>query len=73
MSLSGDGSILAVGGPSDNNDVGATWVFQYNDGSGGYTQLGSKLVGTGYEGSFNPQQGTEGGYMVCLVAKTSPA
>ena len=72
MSLSGDGSILAVGGSADNNGVGATWVFQYNDGSGGYTQLGSKLVGTGYEG--NPLQGSkEGRYMVCLVAKTSHA
>ena len=49
MSLSSDGSILAVGGPLDNNNVGATWLFRY-DGSGGYTQLGDKLVGTGYDG-----------------------
>ena len=45
MSLSSDGSILAVGGDLDNEYVGATWMFRY-DGSGGYTQLGDKLVGT---------------------------
>ena len=58
VSLSSDGSILAVGGNADNNLIGATWLFRYN-GSGGYTQLGDKLVGTGYQAPFGPQQGQE--------------
>ncbi len=57
MSLSGDGSILAMSGRFDNNFVGATWVFQYNTGTGNYTQLGEKLVGSGYEGNTNIYQG----------------
>lgn len=44
VSLSSNGSLLAVGGPGG---VGATWVFQYDELSGGYRQLGEKLVGTG--------------------------
>lgn len=49
VSLSWDGSVLAVGSPRDSEDVGAAWVFKYN-GSGNYTQIGSKLVGKGYRG-----------------------
>ncbi len=56
VSLSADGSILAVGGPYDNNGVGATWLFR-SDGWGGYTQLGTKVVGTGYQGPYNSYQG----------------
>lgn len=47
---------MAVGGPDDNNQMGATWVFTY-DGQGTYNQVGEKLVGTGYEGFNNPGQG----------------
>ena len=61
VSLSGDGSILAVGGPVDNTGVGATWLFRYDSASGNYTQLGTKLVGTGYQGSINPEQGKDSG------------
>ncbi len=53
VSLSSDGSRLAVGGPFDNDVVGATWVFQY-DGSV-YNQLGEKLVGSGYEDRSSTQ------------------
>lgn len=54
VSMSSDGSMLAVGGIQDGtvydtSRIGATWVFQY-DGSGSYRQLGSKLVGTHYIG-----------------------
>jgi hypothetical protein len=52
-SLSGDGNTLIVGGYGDNSTVGATWVFARNNGV--WTQLGSKLVGTGSTGI--PQQG----------------
>lgn len=45
MDLSSDGHILVVGGPYDNNGVGATWVFENNGST--YQQLGRKLVGLG--------------------------
>ena len=56
MSLSSDGLTVAVGGVNDNGGVGAIWLFQ-NDGSGGYTQLGPKLVGSGSIGAA--QQGKD--------------
>ncbi|GAB2689471.1 hypothetical protein GCM10011495_31210 [Hymenobacter frigidus] len=43
--LSADGNTLAVGGPSDNNYTGATWVFVRSGTNWG--QQGPKLVGTG--------------------------
>lgn len=43
VSLSSNGSIIAVGGPIDNTDVGATWIFQYDGLT--YQQVGEKLVG----------------------------
>ena len=43
--LSADGNTLAVGGPSDNNYTGATWVFVRSGANWG--QQGPKLVGTG--------------------------
>lgn len=46
VSLSGDGKTLAVGGPIENSNVGATWIFILS--SGVWSQQGSKLVGTGY-------------------------
>lgn len=45
MSLSLDGNFLAIGGPGDNNGIGATWTFVYNGST--YQQLGRKLVGLG--------------------------
>ena len=50
VSLSSDGNILAVSGPSDNTNIGATWIFT-RDNSGIWTQQGSKIVGTGAAGS----------------------
>lgn len=50
VSLSSDGTFLAVGGPGDNNGLGATWIFVY-DGSSTYQQLGEKLVGNDPSGS----------------------
>jgi hypothetical protein len=49
VSLSADGNTLAVGGPNDNNQIGATWIFVRNSNStigGGpiWTQQGPKLV-----------------------------
>jgi len=48
VSLSSDGSTLAVGGPSDAWNTGAVWIWTRN--STGWIQQGPKLVGTGGEG-----------------------
>jgi hypothetical protein len=45
VALSGDGNIAIVGGPGDNGNIGAAWVFTRS--SGVWTQQGNKLVGTG--------------------------
>jgi hypothetical protein len=42
-----------VGGPGDNGDIGASWVFTRS--GGGWTQ--EKLVGTGAAGPFGAVQG----------------
>lgn len=42
VSLDVDGSTLVVGGPSDDSDVGAIWVFTRSGSS--WTQLGSKIT-----------------------------
>ena len=49
VALSADGNTALLGGPGDNNGVGATWVF-IRDVSGAWSQQGSKLVGTGAVG-----------------------
>ena len=52
VSLSSNGSILAVGGPVDGpsytDRIGSTWLFEFNGSR--YNQLGDKLVGTKYLG-----------------------
>jgi hypothetical protein len=49
VSISADGMTAVVGGNTDNGNVGAMWV--YTNGSGGWAQAGSKLVGTGAAGN----------------------
>lgn len=49
-----DGAIILVGGSNDNSNQGATWSFARV--SGNWTQLGSKLVGSGASG--NAAQGS---------------
>ena len=49
VSLSADGNTAIVGGDVDNNGTGAAWV--YTRSAGVWSQLGSKLVGTGATGS----------------------
>jgi hypothetical protein len=44
VALSGDGSTAIVGGRADDSNTGAAWVFTRN--GAGWTQQGSKLVGT---------------------------
>jgi hypothetical protein len=48
VSLAGDGNTAIVGGPGDDNQTGAAWVFTRSDGL--WTQLGSKLVASGQVG-----------------------
>jgi sugar lactone lactonase YvrE len=45
VALSGDGNTAVVGGPSDNNQTGAVWVFTRSNGV--WSQQGPKLVGSG--------------------------
>jgi hypothetical protein len=45
VSLADDGNTLAVGGPFDNSNLGATWIFTRTGVN--WTQQGSKLVGAG--------------------------
>ena len=52
VALSVDGSTALIGGPSDNNNVGAAWVFTRTGNS--WVQQGAKLVGTGAIGGEFP-------------------
>jgi hypothetical protein len=54
VALSANGNIAVLGGPTDNNDIGSTWVFTRSSG-GAWSQQGNKLTGSGYAGL--PQQG----------------
>jgi hypothetical protein len=48
MSLSADGNTAIVGGPTDNGDIGAAWVWTRSGGV--WTQQGNKLAGSGAVG-----------------------
>jgi len=65
VALSADGTTAIVGGIVDNGLAGAAWVYTRSDG--GWTQQGSKLVGTGAVG-----QGGQG-VSVALSADSSTA
>ncbi len=45
VSITSDGNTAVVGGPGDNDGVGAVWVFTRSNGL--WTQSGGKIVGTG--------------------------
>jgi hypothetical protein len=49
VALSGDGNTALIGGPEDNNQTGAAWVFTRSGST--WSQQGPKLVGTGAAGS----------------------
>ncbi len=53
VSISADGTTAMIGGSNDNGNTGAIWAFKRN--SGGWTQQGNKLIGTGAVG--NARQG----------------
>ncbi|MEO6149787.1 MAG: MBG domain-containing protein, partial [Mucilaginibacter sp.] len=56
VAISADGHTLIAGGASDNNDIGATWVFT-NNNNNNWIQQGPKLVGSGVVGSQAYQGG----------------
>jgi hypothetical protein len=49
VSLSSDGNTAVIGGPHDDNDTGAAWVFTRSGGV--WTQQGPKLLGRGVIGA----------------------
>lgn len=58
VSMSADGNTALIGGPVDNNDTGAVWIFTRSGNT--WAQQGNKLVGTSGNRSFlgGIQQGT---------------
>ena len=48
VALSANGFTALMGGPNDNANVGAAWVFTHSGAT--WTQFGSKLAGTGEAG-----------------------
>jgi hypothetical protein len=64
VALSADGDTAIVGGPFDNNLIGAVWVYTRSGGI--WTQQGNKLVGTGAVGTA--QRNAEQGWSVALSA-----
>ncbi len=55
VAISGDGNTVIVGGPFDNGNAGAVWIFTRT--AGVWSQQGNKLIGTGNVGGAN--QGTD--------------
>ena len=53
VAISANGNTAVVGGPADNSNVGAAWIFTRNGTT--WTQQGSKLLGSGAVGAA--QQG----------------
>src|SRR5204863_1136229 len=49
VALSADGNTAVVGGPFDNLNTGAVWVFTRSNGT--WAQQGAKLVGSGAVGA----------------------
>ena len=70
VGLSADGNTALVGGPRDNNKIGASWIFSRNT-SGLWSQYGTKLVGSG--GINNGGSGIFQGSSVALSADGTTA
>ena len=65
VALSGEGDTALVGGPGDNNDVGAAWVFAH---SGGVWTQQAKLIGSGAAGNAG-----QGSSVALPFSDTGPA
>ena len=57
VALSSDGNTALIGGPNDNNGLGAAWVFTRSGST--WTQQGAKLTGSGEIGAaeFGDERG----------------
>ena len=55
VSISADGNTAIIGGPGDNSEAGAAWVFTRSGGA--WSQQGRKLVGTDAVGPYPAMQG----------------
>jgi uncharacterized protein (TIGR03437 family) len=64
VALSADGNTAIVGGPGDNGDIGAAWVFTRSGGV--WSQQGDKLVGTGAVNGANAAFAAQQGLSVAL-------
>jgi hypothetical protein len=53
VAISADGNTAVVGGPGDNGNIGAVWIYTRNGTV--WVQQGNKLVGTGGIGFANSQ------------------
>ena len=69
VSLSSDGNTAILGGPLDNTNAGAAWVFTRSGAV--WSQQGAKLVGTGAVGPYG--FGAEQGWSVSLSANGNTA
>jgi hypothetical protein len=58
VAMSADGNTAIVGGPDDNSNAGAAWV--YTRSGGVWSQQGSKLAGTGAVGYYGPSGANQG-------------
>ena len=47
LAISGDASTIVIGGPNDNSEIGAFWIFVLNKTTNFYNQVGNKKIGTG--------------------------
>jgi hypothetical protein len=73
VALSANGNTAIVGGPLDNNRIGAAWV--YTRSGGVWTQQGNKLVGSAAVGAAvgTGQHNAEQGWSVALSANGDTA
>ena len=71
VALSADGNTAIIGGDSDNNLVGAAWVWTRSGGV--WTQQGAKLVGSSSREFSNVPGGTYQGTSVALSADGNTA
>jgi hypothetical protein len=62
IALSADGNTVVIGGPSDNEGMGAAWVFTRT--AGVWTQQGPKLAAN--DAVFDPRISAQQGYSVAI-------
>ncbi len=54
VAVSADGNTAIVGGPLDDTEIGAAWIYTRSGGT--WSQQGAKLVGTGWVGHVDPNR-----------------